>query len=248
VYQAVATLVRELAPTVDERAACVEDGNWLQAAACDVTTAWTVSGTVTEELEQAEANVVLPVALDRRLWGRWAASRAPDLGDAGGRSVVLTQQARPGWVGDLAPWAGASLVALQVLGLPVHPALAAATRVAGSGTRPGGGAAAILTGAGGRYSPQHPPAAGPGPSPPDPPPPGPAPAPAPGPRPAPEPPPAAPEPARPVQPDPAQERPRQEPDSDFRNDFRNDARNDDRTPTQREHAHNGEKDKNDDRD
>jgi hypothetical protein len=252
VYHAAASLVQELAPMVEARAGCVEAKNWLQVAACDVTTASTVSGAVTEQLEQAEVEAVLPLALDRELWSRWAEDRAPDLGDAGGRSAVLTQQARTGWVGDLPPWADASVVALQLLGLPVPSALAAAAHAAL--TTPAGRASGTFAPVVGGVSvpgPQPPSAAGPGqPSPGAPaagagpapaPAPGPGPAPAPAPKPAPGPAPApkpAPDPApaprpaprpapEPAQPKPGQDKPdKADRDDDDRDDDRNSDWND----------------------
>ncbi|MCW2580576.1 MAG: hypothetical protein JWR82_2177 [Blastococcus sp.] len=264
VYHAAASLVQELAPTVEQRSDCVEAKNWLQVAACDVSTASTVSGAVTEQLEQAEANAVLPVALDRELWSRWAESRAPDLGDAaGGLSVVLTQQARPGWVGDLPPWADASVVALQLLGLPVHPALAAAAQVAVTTTTAQRvGTFAPVVGGVSAPGPQQPTAAGPGQSSPGAPPagagpgpgagngpgpgtgPGPGNAPAPKPAPAPNPaaaPRPAPQPAQPAQPQPAQEKP-DKPDKD---DDRNDDRDSDWNNGNDRNGKNNGNDKND---
>ena len=136
---AVAELVRDLVPVLDERTSCTVDRNLLQRAACDVATAAAITGSVTARVGPTQLDDVLSVALDPKLWSRWAESRSPSLAATPRSRTVLVQAALSGTPGELLPEATALAAGGKAAGGRVAGAEAARARAAGgllSGKQP----------------------------------------------------------------------------------------------------------------
>jgi hypothetical protein len=84
----VVAVVRELLAAAQERATCIEDKNFLRAAACDVDAASRISRTLSLQLPRGQAAKLLPVVLDRSRWAAWAAPATSALSVPGPRSEV----------------------------------------------------------------------------------------------------------------------------------------------------------------
>jgi hypothetical protein len=89
--QAFGALLRQIAPVVTARAACVRDRNFLQRAACDVDASTAIAGAVADRLPLRVAAEVTPELLDAGQWLQWssAARMAAALPDTGRRRLVL---------------------------------------------------------------------------------------------------------------------------------------------------------------
>ena len=93
--QAFAVVVREMAVTIEERMACVDGKNFLQAAACDVTAASTVSRSLIGQLPRRPAVELLPIALDPPIWADWGAPQRTELTAIAPSGRTLAQAAVP---------------------------------------------------------------------------------------------------------------------------------------------------------
>jgi hypothetical protein len=94
-FESFAVVVREVAAAVDARAACVEDTNFLQLAACDVTASSTVARVVTAQLPRRTAVDLLPIVLDTAHWDDWHPARGTDARALAGGELRLVQAAVP---------------------------------------------------------------------------------------------------------------------------------------------------------
>jgi hypothetical protein len=94
-FQAFAVVVRETAAAVQARTACAAGKNFLQVAACDVTTASTVSRAVIAQLPRRPAVEMLPVVLDPARWAVWTATRHTAVTALDPPRLTLTQAAVP---------------------------------------------------------------------------------------------------------------------------------------------------------
>jgi hypothetical protein len=95
-FESFALVVREVAAAVDTRAACAEDTNFLQLAACDVTAASTVARVVMAQLPRRIAVDVLPLLLDPADWDDWHSAGGTDARTLVGAELRLVQAAMPG--------------------------------------------------------------------------------------------------------------------------------------------------------
>jgi hypothetical protein len=138
-YQGIAVVIRESAAAVAERAACVEGKNFLQAAACDVGTASTISRTLAGQLPRRQAAALLPAVLGARNWDHWARpSRTEDAGS--GRVLALAAVPVPVVVAPPAPPAPAPVPAPAPAPVPAPavPAPAAVPQPQPPASRTGG--------------------------------------------------------------------------------------------------------------
>jgi hypothetical protein len=89
--KAFGALVREIAPVVTTRAACVRDRNFLQRAACDVDASAAIAGALVDRLPVRVATELMTEVLDADQWLEWssAARMAVGLPDSGRRRLVL---------------------------------------------------------------------------------------------------------------------------------------------------------------
>jgi hypothetical protein len=93
--RALALLVGEVDEAVSTRADCIEEGNFLEDAACDVRAAAQISRSATRHLPRDAARSAVPALLDPERWEEWAQLDAPDLATTTDGSVRLAQAADP---------------------------------------------------------------------------------------------------------------------------------------------------------
>jgi hypothetical protein len=123
--QAFGALIREVAPVVTARTACVRGTNFLRRAACDVDASAAIARAVADRLPGSVATEAMPEILDAATWREWSSTAALAVGlpDTGGRRLTLGARPVPP---PVAPPSRPSPAAPEIAAPKPPPALAAA--------------------------------------------------------------------------------------------------------------------------